>query len=136
VYRYSDRFLTANHRVRWVDRTVQEAGETWYVIRDQIAPGSPIVEVLWRTDSASRIYRRCNGISALFLDPNPNGDSTAIGQVQGRDLTLNSPFGSLLNAVSYILRELLNTETGMFLRGVGPFRQNDVLGGGSSGGFS
>ncbi len=88
VYRYSDRFVTANHRVRWVDRTVQEAGETWYVIRDQLAPGSPIVEVLWRTDSAGRIYRRRNGMSVLVLDPNPEGAPTALGQVQQRDSTL------------------------------------------------
>ncbi len=134
VYRYSDRFLTANYRVRWVDRTVQEAGETWFVVRDQVAPGSPIVEVLWRTDAAGRIYRRRNGASVLFLDP--NGDPTALGRVQGNNLTVNSSFGRLPNALSFIVREPLSLEVGTFVRGVGLLATNDSLAGGSSGGFS
>ncbi len=135
IYRYSDRFLTANHRVRWIDRTQQEAGETWFVLREQIAPGAPAFESLWRTDSAGRIYRRRNNRSELFLDPNLNPDPSSLGQVQQRNLTINSIFGRLTNGLSYIVRETFGTETGTMVRGLGPLSIGETVAGGSSGGF-
>ena len=135
IYRYSDRFLTANHRVRWIERTQQEAGETWFVLRDQVAPGTPASESLWRTDSAGRIYRRRNNRSELFLDPNLNPDPGSLGQVQQRNLTLNTIFGRLSNALNYIVRDVGGTETGTLVRGLGPLSIGETVAGGSSGGF-
>ena len=135
IYRYSDRFLTAIHHVRWIDRTQQEAGETWFVLREQVAPGATIFESLWRTDSAGRIYRRRNNRSELFLDPNLNPDPSSLGQVQQRNLTINTVFGRLTNGLSYIVRETFGMETGTMVRGLGPLSIGETVAGGSSGGF-
>ena len=135
IYRYSDRFLTANHRVRWIDRTQEEAGQIWFVLRDQIAPGTAVSESLWRTDSAGRIYRRRNNRSELFLDPSLNPDPTALGQVQQRNLTLNTIFGRLSNGLNYIVRDVGGTESGTLVRGLGPLSIGETMAGGSSGGF-
>ena len=135
IYRYSDRSLTANHRVRWIDRTQEEAGEIWFVLRDQIAPGAAVSESLWRTDSAGRIYRRRNNRTDLYLDPNPNPDPGAALRIQQRNFSVNTPFGSLANALNYTEQDTLIFESGTLARGIGLLSMTQNLRAGSSGGF-
>ncbi|MBY0505704.1 MAG: hypothetical protein K2X03_17450 [Bryobacteraceae bacterium] len=136
VYRVNDRLATGLHKVRWVDRTVQQGGETWFVVRSQMVPGASANEVLWRVDASGRIYRRRNNVSELYLDPGPNQDASAAVQVQGRNVGANTPIGRVTNAVDYLSREVLLTETGTYARGIGLVASSSNLIAGSSGGFS
>lgn len=133
VYRWSDRLQTANYLRRWVDRTVLQGGETWYVIQEQAAPGGAVSESLWRTDEQGRIYRP----EGLFLDPNSPADSRAAASIQQRNLTVNSPVGPMANALSYTASGgALLQERGTLARGVGLVAREQNLIAGSSGGFA
>jgi len=136
IYRYTDRSVTANHLVRTVDRTVVEAGETWYVLRDQIVPGARIAENLYRTDADGRIYWRRNSISQLFLDPTANPDPNALAIIQQRNVAVNTPFGSLSHTLSYTagISPLL-LQRGTYSRGVGLISLQNSQQTGSSGGL-
>lgn len=136
IYRYSDRSLTANHRVRWIDRTQEEAGEIWFVLRDQIAPGAAVSESLWRTDTTGRIYRRRNNRTDLYLDPNPNPNPAAALRIQQRNFSVNTPFGRMANALNYTEQDGLIFESGTLARGIGLLSMTQNLQTGSSGGFT
>ncbi len=133
VYRWSDRLQTASYLRRWVDRTVLQGGETWYVIQEQGVPGGSISETLWRTDDEGRIYRP----EGLFLDPNSPGDPRAAAAIQQRNLMVNSPVGPMANALSYTASGgALLQERGTLARGVGLVAREQNLIAGSSGGFA
>ena len=135
IYRSSNRFLTAVPLVRWVDRTVVEGGETWYVLRQQAAAGASISETLYRLDDAGRIYRRANNRTDLFLDPNVNPDPRALAVVQQRNLTVSTAFGSIPNALNYLVTDPFNRERGTLARGIGLLSRDVTISTGSNGGF-
>lgn len=136
IYRSSNRSVTAVPLVRSVDRIVVEGGETWYALRQQAVPGASFSETLYRVDDAGRIYRRANNRTDLFLDPNVNPDPKALAVVQLRNLTVSTAFGSIPNALTYLVPDLFVRERGTLARGIGLLSSDVTISTGSNGGFS
>ena len=133
IYRASNRLATAYHVVQWIDRTVERNGEIWYVLSE----GSSAKETLYRADAQGRIYRlNVNGSPQLFLDPNANSDPSAALRIQQRNVTLNTPFGSVTNALNYTQQFSLILEAGTMAKGIGLIANSQTMQTGSSGGFS
>jgi hypothetical protein len=128
IYRTNSRVVTSSYKIQTLTRTVENGGDTYFVLETRAGAGGTPTESLIRSDDAGRMF--VNG--QVVLDP---AGGPARQKVEVKDVPVDTPAGKLPVGLLYQDVEVLSRESGAYARGLGLLNSTSSMSTGSSGGF-